>query len=1262
MKTKPSKISKILSLFLVCFLVVQVLAGLFWFPHKALAVTHLTEITATPANVTSSTTTGYTIAFKTSTAIPADGKIAIEFPAGFDVSSAGFDSWTGFDGGESVSITDQVITVTRDGNGSSSSAGSKTIILSNITNIATTGNEYQVTVTTKDASDTTLDGPTGSIYFQIFDSHSETNIDGLYYIRDDPQTHYQNRAGAGSGNDIGTLSRNAPSVTEIRRCGAWVEFHFDENGTYIQTYNLNNIYYHLWWKTDDDLGTLGYDKTGTHYTDMTASFAANASTTVDNYHLAIHKQAMTEFIVGNAIYNLFIKLFATSYPTTVTNPHILSSPNQPSFVIFNLSDDLTLQGQDSDSDGLNDYEELFTHYTNPYDSDTDDDSYSDQYEINNSMNPNDPQRAPIFGQILLKQYKESGSFGYSVSSIGDIDGDGKDDVLVGADTASPDGKSYAGSTYIYSSNTGNLLKQFDGEAASDFFGYSVSSIGDIDGDGKDDVLVGADRADPGGVSNAGSAYIYSSNDGSILQQFDGASADDKLGNSVSSIGDIDGDGNDDVLVGAYLADPDGKSDAGSVYVYSSNDGSILQQFDGASAGNKLGYSISSIGDVDGDGKDDILAGAYGNSRAYLYSSNSGSLLREFSVIITPKVSSIGDIDGDGKDDVLIGSYAADPDGKSDAGSAYIYSSNTGNLLKQFDGEAASDFFGYSVSSIGDIDGDGKDDILVSAYKADPDDKSDAGSVYVYSSNDGSLLQQFDGETISSTFGFSISSIGDIDEDGSEEVIIGAQMINKVYIYSVGHITDQSWSQGSSNNNAFDLDYYFSDPNNNTTPNPNQTTTYSASTGDNPFIDVSIADDGQVAFSQSAEWAGSETVTFTATDPYSLSTNSNQITLTVTGSTFLNAPTIGTPQVNSTTAITWNWTDNSEIEDSYRVDYVSGVADDVDGLATNSSSWQDTDLSPNTQYSVHVHSYRSDSGESAASAIASAYTLAPNPASFSSSATRGSIALSVDSFPNATAGSSGYYFYRTDDASRNSGWIQTNSWSDTGLTCDTTYNYSVKYRNGDSVESSAVSLSKRTDPCVSEKGSFDVPSKDAPRPPDLPGFPELLVRPDEKPTPPGPSTHNPEGGFNLMLNGGANETLGNMVKLFLFASPTARYMMVSEDPNFKGAVLERYSPHKHWYLSSGYGEKTVYVKYFTLYDVVSDVFSQSILRSPPPQLVCTTTTVQAGDSLWSIANRLFEKGYLYFDLISLNKDAYPSLESNPQYLKVGWQLKTECHYE
>ena len=139
----------------------------------------------------------------------------------------------------------------------------------------------------------------------------------------------------------------------------------------------------------------------------------------------------------------------------------------------------------------------------------------------------------------------------------------------------------------------SVLYTFDGDSAQDNFGFSVSGAGDVNWDGFDDLIVGAIRDDNNG-SNSGSARVFSGVDGSVLYTFDGDSAGDRLGISVSGAGDVNGDGFDDLIVGAEHDDNNG-TDSGSARVFSGRDGSVLYTFSGDSPDDRLGRSVSGAG-------------------------------------------------------------------------------------------------------------------------------------------------------------------------------------------------------------------------------------------------------------------------------------------------------------------------------------------------------------------------------------------------------------------------------------------------------------------------------------------------------------------------------------------------------------------------------------------------------------------------------------------------------------------------------------------
>ncbi len=337
-----------------------------------------------------------------------------------------------------------------------------------------------------------------------------------------------------------------------------------------------------------------------------------------------------------------------------------------------------------------------------------------------------------------------------VSGAGDVDGDGLDDVLVGA-RGNDEGADSAGAAYlVLGPVTGTLdLSGADakliGDEASDYAGISVSGAGDVNGDGLADMLVGA--SDVGGGS-AGAAYLVL---GPVTGTFDLSLADGKLvaegaddgADSVSGAGDMDGDGLDDVLVGAPFND-EGGSQAGAAYVVlgpvtgtldlSLADAKLVGEEGGDQAGGVEGRGVASAGDVDGDGNDDVVVGASYNDQGGTYAGAAYLVLGPVTGTLDLSladakllggmndhagygVSGAGDVDDDGRDDLLVGAYG-DSEGGTFAGAAYlVLGPATGTLdLDGADaklvGERSNDCAGVSVAGVGDVDVDGHDDLLV----------------------------------------------------------------------------------------------------------------------------------------------------------------------------------------------------------------------------------------------------------------------------------------------------------------------------------------------------------------------------------------------------------------------------------------------------------------------------------------------------------------------------------------------------------------------
>ena len=378
------------------------------------------------------------------------------------------------------------------------------------------------------------------------------------------------------------------------------------------------------------------------------------------------------------------------------------------------------------------------------------------------------------------------ALGYSVAGAGDVNRDGYPDLIAGANTADPGGLSSAGQATVFSGKDGSVLYTFNGLAAGDYFGHSVAAAGDVNKDGYADLIVGANTADPGGLSSAGQATVFSGKDGSVLHTFNGLAAGDYFGASVASAGDVNMDGYADLIVGAYMADPGGLSSAGQATVFSGKDGSVIHTFNGLAASDSFGYRVAGAGDVNRDGYADLIMGAYGADpggrssagQATVFSGKDGSVLHTFNGLAASdwlgiSVAGAGDVDKDGYPDLIVGARQADPGGLSNAGQATVFSGKDGSVIHTFNGLAAGDQFGCSVATAGDVDKNGYADLIVGAYYADPGGLSSAGQATVFSGKDGSVIHTFNGLAAGDRFGWSATGAGDVNMDGISDLIVGA---------------------------------------------------------------------------------------------------------------------------------------------------------------------------------------------------------------------------------------------------------------------------------------------------------------------------------------------------------------------------------------------------------------------------------------------------------------------------------------------------------
>lgn len=404
-------------------------------------------------------------------------------------------------------------------------------------------------------------------------------------------------------------------------------------------------------------------------------------------------------------------------------------------------------------------------------------------------------RACVGGDILASSASRiytgpvpGDQLGRSVVVIGDVNNDGLADYAIGSRGNDPD-ETNAGRVIVYSGADGSVITTLDGESPSAQFGEAIAPAGDVDNDGNADLIVGAWASGAGGPT-AGRAYVYSAAQGAPLYTFTGLASGDTLGDAVNGAGDVNNDGYDDLIVGAPTRDI-GASNTGQVTVFSGLDGSVVWTVNGKNENDRLGISVAGIGDINADGHDDFAAGAHlfddGNDiqdnrgRVYVYSGMTGGLLytrtgEDAGDNFGWDVAPAGDVNADGAPDFIVGAPLNDALG-SNTGLVYVYSGPTGALLHVFTGEAAVDKLGLSVGRAGDVDGDGFDDILAGAWWNDADTNvtgDNRGRAYVFSGRTGGVLTSFTGEASLDHLGRPISGGHDINGDGVPDVVVGAR--------------------------------------------------------------------------------------------------------------------------------------------------------------------------------------------------------------------------------------------------------------------------------------------------------------------------------------------------------------------------------------------------------------------------------------------------------------------------------------------------------
>lgn len=376
--------------------------------------------------------------------------------------------------------------------------------------------------------------------------------------------------------------------------------------------------------------------------------------------------------------------------------------------------------------------------------------------------------APSFPFLTLSTDDHLGG---AVAGIADFDGDGVRDVLVGSFLSSAGSTAFAGIARIYSGAAGTILRQYAGGATGDEFGAAVADAGDVDNDGKPDFIVGMPQSQSF-LGVGGKVFVYSGATGATLHTIPSTAANARFGCSVAGLGDVNGDGFGDFVVGART-----HLTRGRAFVLSGQTGAVIHMLSGSAQAREFGAAVGGAGDVNNDGVPDIVVGDPSDSTlidtggaAFVFSGATGALLHSsFGATEYGEqgsgVAGIGDINGDGFDDVAVG---APYEGPMYEGIVRVHSGQDWSILHTLTSDQPSSSVGLSVAGIGDATGDGVPDILAGAPDEEP-----SGSVKLYSGSTGALVRSVPGLWENGDFGAAVAGAGDLNGDGLADLLVGS---------------------------------------------------------------------------------------------------------------------------------------------------------------------------------------------------------------------------------------------------------------------------------------------------------------------------------------------------------------------------------------------------------------------------------------------------------------------------------------------------------
>jgi hypothetical protein len=404
------------------------------------------------------------------------------------------------------------------------------------------------------------------------------------------------------------------------------------------------------------------------------------------------------------------------------------------------------------------------------------------------------------------------NYGHALCYLDDLNGDNVAEILVGAPLATNGVQDTVdGYAEILDGVTMAILRTHKGiSEPGGKLGSAVARLSDVDGDGVDDYAI-SEIHGSGARYRTGLVQAYSGLTGAQLWLAEGDQSWAEFGKEIINTGDLTGDGIDDLAVSspawsrAFF-----RYSWGAVQLISGADGSQVQRATGSGDYDYFGVKIGMLGDVNGDGIQDLGVAREGpahDSPGYLriYSGANFHLLEELAGPGVPlfgttgfahSFCSLGDLDGDGADEFAVGLPYLDNDPWRRSGAVRAYRGRTAELLWTVQGTNNYDYFGFALAPVGDIDGDGAQDLVVSEPNLFP-----GGALHLLSGADGRRLAEWVGSDYTDDYGLALATGEDLSGDGISEILVGA-LENDVFTTGPGRFDVLSWDPLLRSNERF----------------------------------------------------------------------------------------------------------------------------------------------------------------------------------------------------------------------------------------------------------------------------------------------------------------------------------------------------------------------------------------------------------------------------------------------------------------------------